>query len=74
MDSTIFEKAKVRYSPFEAEALGIVWFLNKEEYFTCGAQEIIIYNDAKNMNTFMKSDMNEVKNPRLFKMLEKTMK
>ena len=25
------------------------------------------------MNTFMKSDMNDVKNPRLFKKLERTM-
>ena len=70
LDSTTFKWAQVQYSPFETEAMGAVWFLTKEDYFTRGAQEIIIYNDAKNMNTFLKSDMNDVKNPRLFKMLE----
>ena len=52
--------------PFKAEALWIVWLLTKEDYFPRGAQKIIIYNDAENMNT-MKSDMNNVKNPRLSK-------
>ena len=50
-----------------------MWFLTKEDYYTRGAQNITIYNDAKNMGTFMQSDMNTLKNPRLFKMLEKTM-
>ena len=63
----------LQYSPFEADALGIVWFLTKEDYYTRGAQNITIYNDAKNMESFMRSDINNVKNPRLFKMLEKTM-
>ena len=59
VDSTTFKRAQVQYSPFEAEALGIVWFLNTRDYFTRGAQEIVIFNDAKNMNTFMKSKMND---------------
>ena len=62
VDST---KAQIQYSPFEAKTLGIVWFLKKEDYFTRESQEIIIYNDEKNMNTFMKSDTNKVKNPRI---------
>ena len=73
VDSTTFKNAQIQYSPFKAEALGIDWFLTKEDYFTGGAQNITIYNDAKNMGTFMQSDMNNIKNPRLFKMLEKTM-
>ena len=36
-----------------ADALGIVWFLTKEDYYTHGAQHITIYNDAKNMGSFM---------------------
>ena len=56
-----------------ADALGIVWFLTKEDYYTRGAQHITIYNDAKNMRSFMNSDISNVKNPRLFKMHEKTM-
>ena len=62
VDSTTFKRAQVQYSSFEAEALGIVWFLNKEDYFTRGAQDIIIFNNAKNMNTFMKNNLNEIKN------------
>ena len=42
LDSTTFKRVKVQYSPFEAEALGIVLFLNKEDHFTHGAQEIVI--------------------------------
>ena len=34
VDRTTFKRGQVQYSPFEAEALGIVWFLNKEDYFT----------------------------------------
>ena len=49
----------------------IVWFLTKRDYITRRAQEIIIQR-TNNMNTFMKSDMNNVKNSKLFKMLERT--
>ena len=71
--STTFKRAQVQYSPFEAETLGIVWFLNKDGYFTHCAQDIFIFNDAKNMNTFMKSNLNDIKNPSLLKMLERTL-
>ena len=47
--------------------------MNKDDYFNPGAQGIIIFNDAKNMNTFIKSNLNDVKNHRLFKMLERTL-
>ena len=38
-----------------------------------GAPNITIYNEAKNMGTFMQSDIDNINNPRLFKMLENTM-
>ena len=47
VDSTTFKRAQVQNSPFEAEALGIFWFLMKEDYFTREAQSITIYNDEK---------------------------
>ena len=71
--STTLKRTRVQYFQLEAEALRIVRFLTKEDNSVCRAQKITIYNDAKNMGTFMKSDMNNRKNPRLFKMLDKTM-
>lgn len=52
------KKAQIQYTPFEAVSLGILCFLMKEDYNTCGAQKITIYNNAKNMGTFMQRDMN----------------
>ena len=39
VDSTNFKKSQIQYSPFEAEVLGIVWFLTKEDYYTLSSTE-----------------------------------
>ena len=44
VDSNTFKRAQVQYFPFEAEALGIVWLLNKEDYFTHCTKEIVIFH------------------------------
>ena len=42
VDYTTSKKAQIQYSRIEAEALGIMWFLTKEDYYTRGAQNITI--------------------------------
>ena len=70
-DSTTFRKAQCQYSPFEAELLSISWMCEKEHYNLMAAPMFKIFNDAKNMNAFLKSDLQKIKNPRCFKMVER---
>ena len=43
----------------------------KEDYNLRAAPTFKIFNDAKNMGAFLTSDMQKVKNPRCFKMMER---
>ena len=43
----------------------------KEDYNLRGSKQFLVYSDAKNMGQYIKSDLQSVKNPRCFKMLEK---
>ena len=70
-DSTTFRRAQCQYSPFEAELLSISWMCEKEDFNLRAAPTFKIFNDAKNMGAFLKSDMQKVKNPRCFKMMER---
>ena len=55
---------------FEAELLDIQWLCQKEDYNLRGAKQFLVFSDARNMGQFIKSDLQSVKNPRCFKMLE----
>ena len=70
-DSTTFRRAQCQYSPFEAELLVITWMCEKEDYNLRGAPAFKVYSDAKNMGQYIKSDLQLVKNPRTFRMLER---
>ena len=59
------------YSPFEAELLAITWMCEKEDFNLRAAPLFKVFSDAKNMGAFLKSDMQKVKNPRCFKMMER---
>ena len=59
------------YSPFEAELLAITWMCEKEDFNLRAAPLFKVYSDAKNMGAFLKSDLQKVKNPRCFKMMER---
>ena len=69
-DSTRFRRAQCQYSPFEAVMLAIQYLCQKEDYNLRGAKQFMVFSDAKNMGQFVKSDLQSVKNPRCFKMLE----
>ena len=69
-DSTTFRRAQCQYSPFEAELLAINWLCEKEHYNLLGCRSFKVFSDAKNMGSFIKSDLEKVKNPRAFKMLK----
>ena len=43
----------------------------KEDYNLRDSKQFLVYSDAKNMGQFIKSDLQSVKNPRCFKMLER---
>ena len=70
-DSTTFRKAQCQYSPFEAELLAINYLVEKEHYNLLGCKSFKVFCDAKNMGAFIKSDLDKVKNPRAFRMLER---
>ena len=70
-DSTTFRRAQCQYSPFEAELLAIQWMCEKEDYNIRGSKQVLVFSDAKNMGQFIKSDLQSVKNPRCFRMLER---
>ena len=70
-DSTTFCRAQCQYSLFEVELLAITWMCKKEDYNLRGARVFKVYSDAKNMEQFIKSDLQQVKNPRSFRMLER---
>ena len=72
-DSTTFKKGQCSYSPFEAELAAIHYCMTKEDYFTRGARKITVRSDAKNMNSFLKSDLDKISNPREQRMVEKLM-
>ena len=69
-DSTTFRRAQCQYSPFEAELLAITWMCEKEDYNLRGATNFMVFSDAKNLGQFINSDLQQIKNPRTFKMLE----
>ena len=70
-DSTTLRKAQCQYSPFEAELLAINYLVEKEHYNLLGCKSFKVFCDAKNMGAFIKSDLDKVKNPRAFRMLER---
>ena len=70
-DSTTFRRAQCMYSPFEAELLAITWMCEKEDYNLRAAPLFKVYSDAKNMGFSIKSDLQQVKTPRSFRMMER---
>ena len=58
----------------EGEALGVVYALQKTKYFTLGCKRLYIATDHKPLlGTFSDRGLEEVENPRLRKLKEKTM-
>ena len=51
--------------------LAITWMCEKEDDNLRGAPNFLVYSDAKNMSQFINSDLQQVKNPRTFKMQER---
>ena len=70
-DSTTFRRAQYMYSPYKAELLAITWMCKKEDYNLRAAPLFKVYSDAKNMGSFLKSDLQQVKNARSFRMMER---
>ena len=70
-DSTTFRRAQCMYSPLEAELLAITWMWEKEDFNLRATPLFKVYSDAKNMGAFLRSDLQKVRKPRCFKMMER---
>jgi hypothetical protein len=66
--------AESRYAPIEGEALAITYALEKCRMFTLGCQDLTIATDHKPLVKILgDSSLDTIKNPRLFKIKEKTL-
>ena len=63
-DSTKFRRAQCQYLPFKQELLAITRMCEKEDYNLTGDTNFMVFSDAKNMGQFIRSELQQVKNPR----------
>ena len=67
-------KAESNYSPVEGEALAVVKALRKTRYFILGCEDLIVVTDHKPLiKVFGNRRLEEIDNPRLLSLKEKTM-
>ena len=62
------------YAPVEGECLGIAWALEQTRYFTIGCDKLLILTDHKPIvKIFGDRVLDEITNPRIFKLKQKTL-
>merc|ERR1712081_26155 len=61
------------WSTFKIELLSVVWALEHARYYCIGALEITIKTDHSPLKGLFKKDLSEIDNPRIVKLLEKTL-
>lgn len=72
--SRFLKPAETRYAPIEGEALAIAWSLEQTKYFTQGCNNLIVITDHKPLvGLFEKTTLDEITNPRLFALKQRTM-
>ena len=62
-----------RYSPTEGEAAAVAWSLKKSRFFTLGCNTLFIATDHQPLLGLFKKELNNIVNPRLLRIREKTL-
>lgn len=62
-----------RYSPTEGEAAAVAWSLSKSRFFTLGCKNLIIATDHQPLLGLFTKQLNDITNPRLLRIKEKTL-
>ena len=72
-ESRFLKPNEKNWSPGEGEALSIVYALNKVKHFMLGCKDLYVMTDHKPLlGTFGDRDLEQVENPRMRKLKEKT--
>merc|ERR1712081_161928 len=61
------------WSIFETELLAVVWALEHARYYVIGAPKVTIRTDHSPLKGLFRKDLSEIDNPRVVKLLEKTL-
>jgi hypothetical protein len=62
-----------RYSPTEGEATAVAWSLEKSKFFTLGCNNLFIATDHQPLLGLFGKSLNDISNPRLRRIREKTL-
>ena len=60
-------------SIFEIKLLAVCWALNHARYYCINAPQIIVCTDHSPLKGLFRKDLSEIDNPRIIKVLEKTL-
>ena len=72
--SRFLSKEEKNYVPIEGEALAVVWALEQTLYFTMGCNDLLIIVDHKPLvKIFGDRRLDEIDNPRLFRLKQRTL-
>ena len=72
--SRFLSKEEKNYVPIEGEALAVVWALEQTRYFTMGCNDLLIIVDHKPLvKIFGDRRLDEIDNPRLFRLKQRTL-
>ena len=65
--------AESRYSPVEGECLTVVEALHKSKNFVLGCSELLVATDHNPLLGVFRKPLEEIENPRLLSLVEKTL-
>ena len=75
MGSRFLTPTESRYSAIEGELLGVIWALSKTKFWTLGNLDVTIFTDHKPLlGLFRNKEFDEIGNPRLLRLIEKSMR
>ena len=73
--SRFLTPAEQNYAAIEGEALGVAWALEQTQYFTMGCDNLVVIVDHKPLvKIFGDRRLDEIDNPRLFRMKQRTLR
>ena len=73
--SRFLTQAENNYSAIEGELLGVTWALGRTKFWSLGNDQLTIFTDHKPLiGLLLNKDFDSIHNPRLARMVEKTMR
>ena len=73
--SRFTKDAETRYAPVEGEALGVQWGLDNTKHYTLGNPKLLLATDHKPIIKILDDmKLENIDNPRLLKLKEKTLR